>query len=253
MEEHEVLHIISRAKAKELGMTYYFSGKPCKNGHYSKRWVITKNCTSCAKEYNKKWKLDNDSHVKEYGRKYRDANYDKLTSDRKQWYIENRPHCLEYAKDWRRRNPDAKQSNEYRREYHKIRYKKDPLYKCSRLIRGQMRRVVNAAKYEKNALTEKVIGYSVSEFKEDMDSKMLVGMTWDGHGDCWEIDHITPISRLLSMGIKDPAIINSLNNLAPMWKKHNMDKRDKTLEEWLSEKGEDSKEYQLYGHYLTKE
>lgn len=40
----------TRSTAKENGETFYFTGKPCRNGHLAKRWVSIKRCVECDKE-----------------------------------------------------------------------------------------------------------------------------------------------------------------------------------------------------------
>lgn len=41
------MKIISRAEAKALGLTHYYTGKPCKRHHNSTRFVSTASCTEC--------------------------------------------------------------------------------------------------------------------------------------------------------------------------------------------------------------
>lgn len=40
----------------------------------------------------------------------------------------------------------------------------------------------------------------------------------------WHVDHIIPVSELVRCGVTDPAKINALENLRPMWAKDNMSK-----------------------------
>lgn len=47
------VHIISRQKAKELGMCRYFTGEPCNHGHVCERTVSKCTCVMCASLYNK--------------------------------------------------------------------------------------------------------------------------------------------------------------------------------------------------------
>lgn len=44
------MDIITRKEAKSQGLKYYFTGKPCKNGHVSKR-SITGSCLECRREW----------------------------------------------------------------------------------------------------------------------------------------------------------------------------------------------------------
>ena len=39
--------IITRAEAKKQGFKYYFTGKPCKHGHLSNRYVSNNICVEC--------------------------------------------------------------------------------------------------------------------------------------------------------------------------------------------------------------
>ena len=44
------MKIISRKEAKEQGLKYYFTGKPCGRGHIVKRSVSNYKCWQCRKE-----------------------------------------------------------------------------------------------------------------------------------------------------------------------------------------------------------
>ena len=235
MEEHEVLHIISRAKARELGMAYYFTGNSCPHGHFSRKRVSTKGCIGCEqskerKEYMKKWRSDN----KELNAKIK-----------RDWYDNN----LEHKKDYDRKYHIRKR--EYVNKYWRDRYHNNEGHRMLVNIRGMVKRSLELCDTEKSGTSIEIIGYSPADIKQNIEKKFLGGMSWENKG-CWHIDHLYPVSRFIQEGVTDPAIINSLNNLAPLWKEHNLDKSDKTLEEWLLEKGEDSEEYLLYGHYLNK-
>jgi hypothetical protein len=41
------MKIISRAEAKALGLTHYYTGKPCRNGHIEKRQTQNGTCKEC--------------------------------------------------------------------------------------------------------------------------------------------------------------------------------------------------------------
>ncbi len=45
-----------RKEAQDAGEITYFTGKPCKNGHTSPRYVNSNVCSSCAKERHKEWR-----------------------------------------------------------------------------------------------------------------------------------------------------------------------------------------------------
>lgn len=85
------MNIISKADAKSLGLTRYFSGKPCRHGHIDERSVANGDCISCARNTSK--------------RMYNN-NRKKYLNKAKDFYIENRGSKLEYARQYRTENRD---------------------------------------------------------------------------------------------------------------------------------------------------
>jgi hypothetical protein len=55
-------------------------------------------------------------------------------------------------------------------------------------------------------------------------------MSWDNWGE-WHIDHIEPVSKLVSSGVTEPSEINALSNLQPLWASENIAKRAKVGDE----------------------
>lgn len=49
------MKIISRKEALEQNLKYYFTGKPCKNGHIDERQPKTCVCRQCVRDSGKKW------------------------------------------------------------------------------------------------------------------------------------------------------------------------------------------------------
>lgn len=43
----------TRAEALALGVTRYFTGKPCKNGHITERTVLCGRCTECHRNWSR--------------------------------------------------------------------------------------------------------------------------------------------------------------------------------------------------------
>ena len=65
MERHETWEIQDREVAKILGHTTYWSGKPCRNGHYAKRYTKSNMCTECQKQRVKHTRDENRAYHKE--------------------------------------------------------------------------------------------------------------------------------------------------------------------------------------------
>jgi len=93
--------IITRAQAKEQGLKFYFTGKPCdKNGHLSNRYTSVGNCVDCvAKRF-----IENKSELTEKNKQYVINNKEKVSEKRKEWYAKNREERLDYYKKWTTEN-----------------------------------------------------------------------------------------------------------------------------------------------------
>lgn len=74
------MEIITKKQALELGLKRYFTGKKCKQGHVSERYVSKSTCIQCAKESVEK-RID---EIRERQReKYHSRTDDKKIADRK--------------------------------------------------------------------------------------------------------------------------------------------------------------------------
>lgn len=99
------LHIIPRKKAKELGLTYYFTGSPCKRSHISKRDTIKGCCYECKLEHGRKTPIS--EHKKAYMKKYLSTYTPKNRKEQqRRYYDENRTKELERSKVKRIKNQD---------------------------------------------------------------------------------------------------------------------------------------------------
>lgn len=70
--------IISRKEAKEIGLTRYFTGKPCKHGHVAERWVSKHVCSTCLSLAKKVYRKNNAEEVAAYQKKYMKDNRETL-------------------------------------------------------------------------------------------------------------------------------------------------------------------------------
>ena len=81
------MRIISKQEAKEKGFTFYYTGKPCKHGHYSSRLVKGGSCKECKNLYQNKYRVENKEFIKERHKEFRKKNY--TTEKRRASYIKN--------------------------------------------------------------------------------------------------------------------------------------------------------------------
>lgn len=238
------MQIISRKEAKEQGLDFYYTGKPCKHGHVSKRYVSTGVCLECIKNYNKEYREENRESIKEYNKEhkkeYYQENKERVKKYNKEYHKENKERIKERMKEWRKENRERiaeyqKENKERIAEYYRERYANDPDFKVNNICRRHLRRVIKATNTQKESNTFNILGYSPLDLRFHIESFMLEGMSWDNYGSTWHIDHMTSIAQMIKDGIDDPAIINALDNLRPMWAEHNMNKKDKDFETWILE------------------
>lgn len=249
------MEIISRWEAKDKGLKFYFTGQPCKRGHTSERYVSGGACVECSrnypeynkniKKYQKEWYQINKEHRKRKNKEWYENNKERHAKTVRKAHSERPEHYREYRKRYKKENRDK--VNAYNRKYSYQRYHSNAEYKVSKIIRSYLQRVLNITKEGKEDSSYDVLGYTPAEFMDNMNDKLLEGMTWENHGEVWHIDHIIPVSRLVAEGVQDPKVINSLDNLLPMYSEHNKNKHAKTLDEFLGERPD--LEY-LYGRFI---
>lgn len=75
--------------AQEAGVRYYFTGKPCKNGHVAQRRVSSRQCVECAAEIDKRWKEKNGARLREMENKRRAEDREKFRAYDRSLYWQN--------------------------------------------------------------------------------------------------------------------------------------------------------------------
>lgn len=77
------MQVISRAEAKAAGLTRYFTGKPCKNGHLSARVASNAQCLECARLYQFSVRSRDPAAYNSKYRARRASNSDKINAQRR--------------------------------------------------------------------------------------------------------------------------------------------------------------------------
>jgi hypothetical protein len=176
---------ISKEEAIEFGLPRYFDGSICKRGHMAERSLANANCCQCAIEK---------SRTK--SAKKRKAEY----------YQENKERLVEASVKLQRKM-----------------YKESPKAKAAVAIRNMLKRVLYKGERRKHGGSYEMMGFSHDDLIRDMESKFKEGMSWSNYGK-WHIDHIVPVSWFINNGITDPAVVNALSNLQPLWAEENLSK-----------------------------
>ena len=79
-----------RKEALVQGSSWYCTGKPCVNGHETKRLASNGYCYECSRRHASKWKADNPEHLQEYERRVWQDNKEKRREQYRDWAKKNR-------------------------------------------------------------------------------------------------------------------------------------------------------------------
>lgn len=109
------MEIIKKNCAKEQGLTYYFTGKSCKNGHVNKRFVCSGVCYSCHQRDWKKQYQKDPSKVLRKSKEHYARNKERLSEQHKEWYKHNKDTHLQNMRAYYQNNRDTilRQSREW--------------------------------------------------------------------------------------------------------------------------------------------
>lgn len=105
---------------------------------------------------------------------------------------------------------------------------KTTVYYARNRCKNLLRRVLTLTGKKKATKTYAALGYTEKELIARIESQFKSGMSWELR-ESFHIDHIIPIAWFAQRGITDPAIINALDNLRPLYPTENRKKSDKYL------------------------
>jgi hypothetical protein len=198
-------------------MKLYYLNNIEKKKQYDKEWIL--NNKEKKKQYDKKWRLNNKEHLNQYKKQWNLNNKEKNKRYQKKYYLKKKEKLNQYQKEWRLNN--RKHIRKYENKYFKKRRETDPNFKLLRSIRT---RILKALKRNhKSKSTIKLLGCSIEECWQHLESKFQPGMTKENHGK-WHIDHIKPC---ISFNLTDPEqqkICFHYTNLQPLWAEDNLKK-----------------------------
>ena len=81
------MQIISSQEAKDKSLLHYYTGKPCKHGHISERFVSTKNCCACLKAHSQQTEVKKQKAAN--GAAHYAANPEKVRASSAAWNAAN--------------------------------------------------------------------------------------------------------------------------------------------------------------------
>lgn len=234
----------SRAEAKRLGVTRYFTGKTCKNGHIEQRAAHTGRCLECDRERKRLELKNNREVVHARKRAYRENNIDTVRAyerERSRKRYEDDPATRRaYNKLWRGKHAEQERKRG-REKYHRT-MRDNPEQIRNAWRRGGKKRLSTAKGRLENSIcvgvhrgltkgskygrgTFKLLGYSLNELMRHLAKRFQPGMSFDNYGE-WHVDHKIPLS---AHNYETPDDIDfkrawALKNLQPMWGPENISK-----------------------------
>lgn len=86
-------------------------------------------------------------------------------------------------------------TKEYMNSYKKDRRKIDTNFKLINDLRTRIGTCIRKYNFEKKDTSIEELGCSIQEYVVYLESKFDKNMSWDNHGEYWEIDHTIPLSK----------------------------------------------------------
>ena len=180
-----------RQKAQAEGLSFFFTGKPCRHGHVADRYAKDGKCVVCMRNrLAKRRQADPEAH--------------------------------------RRRNKESRDRVAKRNgcSYAKVKHQNNPQERLHCNLNRLVRRKLTKQGASKSNTTCELLGCTVAYAYAWLEIQFQSGMTWDNYGD-WHIDHIRPCA---SFDLTDPEQQRQCfhySNLQPLWAKDNLSKSDK--------------------------
>jgi len=193
---------MKRADAISQGLKFYNTGKPCKYGHFSDRYVAGQ-CVECVKLSSLAWRKANPEKHSASMRKWIEGNRELHGTRVRRWQAANKDKVREDAKLWVKANPEKVKAKRLRH------IQKHPAAYTARSVASVARRA------------KRVPQWLTSDDKWMMrEAYKLAKLRTQMFGFIWEVDHIIPLRGEFVSGLHVPT------NLQVIPKSENRNKRN---------------------------
>lgn len=204
--------------------------KACNNANNKQKYVENRDVLL---ERSKNYRIDNGDIVREKERENYSKNKEKVSIRNKKWAKENPEKVALIQLEYKKKNPESNllSSRKYREnnkekvqetgKKYRQKYYTDVNYRLSVLIRS---RLLSAIKFtKKSEATFNLVGCTVDELRQHLESLFTEGMTWENQGE-WHIDHKRPCASFdLSVPEQQKECFH-YTNLQPLWAVDNIKK-----------------------------
>jgi len=186
----------------------------CYYKHYKKKFGVNSICKRCSKINSDKFVNKNSKYIKEYLKCYYKDNADIIKLRAKNYHNNNKEHVRKYQKEYRLKNKER--CSLIQRNYYKKHIKEDVGFRIKRNLQKRIWDAVRGhCKYDS---TKNLVGCSVEELKQHLESQFKEGMSWDNYGrNGWEIDHIKPCASFDLSKLEEQHKCFHYTNLQPLY------------------------------------
>jgi hypothetical protein len=214
MLESKINKICTICRA-EKDVSFFNKDNQKKDGYRS-------SCKICCKLYYNK----NREKILNQKKEYSKENYDKIEKYRKNRYEENKDILLSKQRDYHEKN--KKERNRYSLRYKRNKLDTDSFFKLKETLRTLIRRSFKRGKknFIKKISSEQILGCTINEFINHIESQLKEGMTIENHGD-WHLDHIIPLATARTE--EEVIKLNHYTNFQPLWAAENLSKGSKII------------------------
>lgn len=231
------MEIITRAEARERGLTRFFTGLVCKHGHIVERYTRNAQCVECARLSDSRSYEKNKDRDRAAAKFYRETNAEAVRQSKARYALANREkvlaakkaHRLTNIERYRIRNAEYRRANKEKVSARHVAYRRklresDPVFALAHRMRSLVAHGLRANGLSKRSKTAEIIGCTWPEFAAHIERQFLPGMTWENRA-LWHIDHIVPLATAVTEA--DVLALSRFTNLRPMWAADNLAKNSK--------------------------
>ena len=191
----------NKHQAIAQGLNKYFTGDSCINGHIDFRYTRNSSCVECHKASNKRTQLSKKSLMNKSTKKI----------------VVKKPYKVKIInKTFSQKTIRKKLSEEEKIASKRARY---------HLSRLRTQPKTGKPYHYGYEISENFLGYTYQDLYSHLSSQRS-GFGEYRNKDRWHIDHIIPVAELVRLGVRDPAVINHLDNLQLLTVKQNLSKSD---------------------------
>lgn len=182
-------------------------------------------CKQCLKKIHHNLYENNKEKYLDKSKKYYENNKEKHILRNKNYVQCNKDKNIKYQQKYFRNNQTK--IREYKKLYVNYKYHNDEQFKIKILLRSRFSAALKNQNILKINSVLILVGCTIQECKQYLESQFNPEMNWENHGTIWEIDHIKPCVLFDLTDIEQQKLCFHYTNLQPLFKIENRQKYNK--------------------------